>query len=557
MKLFTSRLYLPLSFIVIIAACTPHDEEHTLPGPLSEDHLMEHIRVLASDEFGGRTPGTIYEEMTVQYIIEQFEQIGLEPGMPGGSWTQTVPLMGQQTHQAGLTLSLADGATGNESAGFAYQDDFMAWPAHVQESVAISDAELVYVGYGIEAPEEEWDDFKGTDVSGKVLVFKNFNPVTFEDRFDGGNRLYYGRWTYKYEQAIEKGALGAIIIHTDETAGYGWDVVRNSWSLERFFVYDEEGHDTDFEGWLTRSRSEQLFEMAGLDLDEMLDAAENPDFEPITLDGVRLDISLEAGYRGIEGQNVVGKLAGSDPDLSDEAVIFSAHHDHLGYGDPVNGDSIFNGAWDNASGVSKLINMARLFEMDRDEIRRSLYFVTVTAEESGLLGSQYFASNPPVPAGRMSANVNLDATNIYGETRDLVAIGYGRTDIDPILEEEARRLGRIIKPDPNPEQGYYYRSDHFSFARQGVPSLYPNAGNEFVDKPDDYNDQVAEYRSKIYHTVHDRIHDWWDLSGAVEDLKLIYNVSKRIANDDNMRSWVPGDEFEEARMDALEGASGR
>ena len=541
-----------LTAILLVAAyaCGPTQDSDVLPGPLSEADILKHVEVIASDEFGGRTPGTVYEEMTVAYIVNQFEELGVEPGMPDGSFTQDVPLMGQMTHNPRVSL-LSDG----REVPLAYQDDAMAWPAHTQQSVDVRNAELIYVGYGIEAPEEDWDDFKGVDVSGKVLVFKNFNPVTHEDRFDGGNRLYYGRWTYKFEQAIEKGALGALIIHTDETAGYGWDVVRNSWSRERFFVFEDEEPATQFNGWLTHDRSRELFEKAGLNLQDMLDAAESPYFEPIPLTGVRINATMDAVYRNIDGQNVVGKITGSDPELAGEAVVFSAHHDHLGIGAPVDGDSIFNGAWDNASGVSKMLNLARLYQMEPEQIRRTLYFVSVTAEESGLLGSRYFAENPPVHAGKISANINIDATNIFGETKDFVAIGYGRSDIDEILAEEAGRLGRTVKPDPRPEQGIYYRSDHFSFARVGIPALYPNPGTEFVDKPDDYHDQIAEYRSKIYHTVHDRIHDWWDLSGAVEDLKLIYRVALSVANADEMRRWTPGDEFEEARIRALEEAS--
>ena len=547
------QIHFPLLTVTILSgalACSPTNNSDVLPGPISEQHILEHVEVLASDEFGGRTPGTVYEEMTVAYVISQFEDLGIEPGMTDGSFTQDVPLMGQVAHNVNVSLQ-----SDNQQVPLAYLDDAMAWPAHTQQSVDVRDAEMIYVGYGIEAPEEDWDDFKGADVSGKVLVFKNFNPVTHEDRFDGGNRLYYGRWTYKFEQAAEKGALGALIIHTDETAGYGWDVVRNSWSRERLFVFEDEEPATQFNGWLTHDRSRELFEMAGLNLQDMLDAAESPYFEPIPLTGVRIDASMDAVYRDIAGQNVVGKITGSDPQLAEEAVVFSAHHDHLGIGAPVDGDSIFNGAWDNASGVSLMLNLARLYQMEPEDIRRSLYFVSVTAEESGLLGSRYFAENPPVHAGKISANINLDATNIFGETKDFVAVGYGRSDIDEILAEEAERLDRIVKPDPRPEQGIYYRSDHFSFARVGVPALYPNPGTQFVDKPDDYHDQIAEYRNKIYHTVHDRIHDWWDLSGAMADLKLIYRVALHIANADEMRRWTPGDEFEEARRRALEEAS--
>lgn len=531
---------------LLLFSCTTADRPSVFPEALTEEHVLEHVRILGSDEFGGRSPGTIYEEKTVDYITSQFRAMGLEPGMPGGSYTQAVPLMGQSTRQASLSLTGPDGRR-----NLAFQDAFMAWPAHVQESVTVREAELVYVGYGIEAPEEDWDDFKGVDVSGKVLVFKNYNPVTYEDRFDGGNRLYYGRWTYKYEQAMAKGALGALIIHTDETAGYGWDVVRNSWSLERFFIFEEQDHDTAFEGWLTHQQSKALFEMAGMDLDEALAMAEDTDFRPVPLGNVTLDLDLSAQYRSIDGQNVVARLPGSDPELASEAVVFSAHHDHLGHGAAVNGDSIFNGAWDNASGVSLLLNLARMYSLEPESIRRSLYFVTVTAEESGLLGSRYFAENPPVPAGKISANINLDGTNIFGKTTDMVAIGYGRSDIDELLDEEANRLGRVIKPDQRPEQGLYYRSDHFSFARVGIPALYPNPGVDFVDKPENYHEQINEWRSLIYHTVHDRLHDWWDLSGAIEDLKLVYRVGMRIANADQMRSWSPGDEFEQARLDAL------
>ena len=545
-----SYLLLASAFFTVYS-CGPTHDCGVLPGPLTEEHILEHIRVLASDEFGGRTPGTIYEEMTVTYLVNQFEKLGLEPGMPDGSYIQEVPLMGQATHNVTVSFD-----SGQNRVPLAYQDDVMAWPAHTQKSVDVNSAGLVYVGYGIEAPEEDWDDFKGVDVSGKVLVFKNFNPVTFEDRFDGGNRLYYGRWTYKFEQAARKGALGAFIMHTDETAGYGWDIVRNSWSRERFFIFDDKDMVTEFSGWLTHDRSRELFELAGLDLEEMLNAAENPDFRPVPLRNVRVNARMDAVYRSIDGKNVVGKIPGSDPVLADEAVIFSAHHDHLGIGAPVDGDSIFNGAWDNASGVSLMLNLARLYKLEPDKIRRTMLFAAVTAEESGLLGSRYLAENPPVPAGKISANINLDATNVFGQTEDFVAIGFGRSDIDDILSEEAPRLGRVVKPDPRPEQGIYYRSDHFSFARVGIPALYPNPGTEFVNKPANFNQQVSEYRTLIYHTVHDRIHDWWDLSGAMEDLKLIYRVALRIANDEDMRQWTPGDEFEGARKRALEEAEG-
>lgn len=515
---------------------------------MTHDQLMEHVEYLADDELRGREPGTEGEDMAIDYIINQFEEIGIEPGMPDGSFTQSVPLVGQNTTSAELTFQQNNQPIGD----YEYFDDFMSWPARDQEEVNIRDAELVYVGYGIHAPEEDWDDFKDVDVSGKILVVKNFNPVTYEDRFEGGERLYYGRWNYKFEQAIEEGALGALIIHTDETAGYGWDVVANSWNREMPELDVTYDHDMELEGWLTQSTSEDLFESAGYDFDEMLEMAEDPNFEPVDLEGITLNADIEAEYSTNEGRNVVGMLPGNDPDVGDEALIFSAHHDHLGVGEPVEGDSIYNGAWDNASGVSSTIEMARSFKQVEDQINRSVYFITVTAEEGGILGSEYFANNLPIPAGSVTANFNLDSVNIFGRTRDLEIVGLNRSDIDDYLHDSAEELEREIIPDQNPEQGLFYRSDHISFARVGIPAIFPKHGTDWLDHDDDFTETVNERTDKIYHTVHDRVHDWWDMSGAAQDNILLFDAAFDIINAGEKMQWLPGDEFEQARMDALE-----
>lgn len=519
---------------------------------ITEEGIWKHVDALAHDSTMGRAPGTVGEQMTVDYIIRQYEEIGLVGAMPDGSFVQNVPVVGQQTAPGSVMRITQNNRTIHQ---FNYFTDMMAWPAAGQEEVNIRDAELVYVGYGIIAPEEDWDDYKGMDVSGKILVFKNSDPSTHPDRFAGNTRLYYGRWSYKYEIAEELGALGAIIIHTLPTAGYGWNVVSGGWSRERFALADEMGEsDTELNAWLTYPASAALFTSAGLDIDQLLDDAESPDFEPVVLDGVRLDIDLSATYSQLELKNVVGMLPGTDRRLRDEYVVFSAHHDHLGIGNAVDGDSVYNGAMDNASGTSAMIEMARAYAHVQPHLRRSVMFAAVGGEESGLLGSRYFANNSPVPVGKISANINIDMINGFGRTKDVVVVGKGRTSMDDIMVEEAARKGRIVVPDQDPGQGFYYRSDHFSFARVGIPALYPNPGVEYHESEDFHMDVVVPLLRKIYHTVHDRPENVITFEGAEEDMRLLFNVGYRIINDDEMQSWTPGDEFEAARMRAIEQA---
>jgi len=514
---------------------------------------MNNVAALAHDSTMGRAPGTEGEQMTVDYIIRKYEEIGLVGGMPDGSFIQNVPVVGQST-TPGAVMRITDGS--NTLHEFDYFTEMMAWPAAGQEEVNIRDAELVYVGYGIIAPEEDWDDYKGQDMTDKILVFKNSDPNSNPEIFGGNTRLYYGRWSYKYEIAQELGALGAIIIHTLPTAGYGWSVVSGGWSRESFALADEmqSESDTELNAWLTFPASEALFSSAGLNIDELLAEAENPDFQPVPLEGVRLEIDLEATYSELALKNVIGVLPGSDRNLNDEYVVFSAHHDHLGVGVAVDGDSVFNGAMDNASGTSAMIEMARAYASVQPHLKRNVMFAAVGGEESGLLGSRYLAFNSPVPVGKISANINIDMINGFGRTQDVIVVGKGRTSMDNIMVEEAEKVGRFVVGDQDPGQGFYYRSDHFSFARVGIPALYPNPGVEYIEDENFHQDVVVPHLQKIYHTVHDRVDNVITFKGAEEDMRLLFNVGYRIINDDQMQSWTPGDEFEAARISAIEKA---
>ncbi|MCC5935048.1 MAG: M28 family peptidase [Balneolales bacterium] len=553
-KTIISVSLLFLSFGLLLTACSSSEPDlEAARSLITEEGIMRHVEALAHDSTMGRAPGSIGEQMTVDYIIREFEEIGLVGGMPDGSFVQRVPAVGQQT-APGSVMRIHNGSRTLHS--FNSFTDMMAWPAAGQREVNIRDAELVYVGYGIIAPEEDWDDYKGMDMSGKILVFKNSDPSTHPDRFAGNTRLYYGRWSYKYEIAEELGALGAIIIHTLPTAGYGWNVVSGSWSRERFALADEmqEESDTELNAWIQYYAAERIFSEAGLDIDSLLDEAESPDFHPVVLEGVKLDIDLTATYSELEFQNVIGVLPGSDRRLRDEYVVFSAHHDHLGVGMAVDGDSVFNGAMDNASGTSGMIEMARAFASVQPHLRRSLMFAAVGAEESGLLGSRYLAFNSPVPVGKISANINIDMINGFGQTRDVVIVGKGRTSMDQIMIEEAEKLGRYVVPDQDPGQGFYYRSDHFSFARVGIPALFPNPGVDYIHDENFHQDVVIPHLRHIYHTVHDTVENVITFKGAEDDMRLLFNVAYRIANANEMQSWVPGDEFEAARMRALQQA---
>ena len=546
------RKYLLLVILILFVGCETASQMEQAELLITEESLLNHIEILSSDEFEGRAPATQGENLTIDYMVGELERMGIDPGMPDGSYIQEVPLLGQQVESETASFVIRSGS--NVASNLTFSSEFMAWPSNEAETVSIRDAEVVYVGYGIQAPEFDWDDYKDVDVSGKVLLFKNSDPSHDPEIFEGDARLYYGRWSYKYEIAEEMGALGAIIIHTTPTAGYGWNVVSNSWGRVRFALKSGEmqsGNVPEFNSWLTEESSSRLFSEAGLDLHEMLDAAASREFSPVTLVGVTIDLDLNASYSDKSTRNVVAKIEGNDRSLRDEYVIFSAHHDHLGITEPVDGDSINNGAIDNASGVSAVLEMANALKKVENELRRSVKFLFVGAEEMGLLGSLYWSQNPTVEPGKVSANINLDSIQAYGETKDLVLVGSGRNTLTDVFQKHLQAANRVAMPDPRPEQGIFYRSDHFSFARIGIPAIYPNPGRDYIDKPDNWAAVTDSVSAAIYHTVFDEINEYWDMSGMESDVRLIFRVSYDVINRDEMMEWTPGDEFEAARLRSL------
>ncbi|MDH3215277.1 MAG: M28 family metallopeptidase [Candidatus Krumholzibacteria bacterium] len=519
---------------------------------VTSNQLETHIKYLASDELGGRGPGTRGEELTLSYLTEQYSSLGLRPGNPDGTYVQAVPLEGLTvTNSPSLELK-----SNREGFELRYGDDFVGWTLRRQERVSVEEAEMLFVGYGIVAPEYDWDDYKDVDVVGKVIVMLVGDPPLPDTTLFGGHAMtYYGRWTYKYEIAAEKGAAGAIIIHKTEAAGYPWEVVTNSWSGEQFDIQRGENgvRRCAVEGWIRQSTAEQVFGHAGMELDDGYARALSADFEPVAL-GLTAAVSIETAFRTIRSYNVIALLEGNDPELKSEYILYTAHWDHLGKGHPADGDSIYNGARDNASGVAATLEIARAFVDNRDRLRRSILFLNTTAEESGLLGSYHYAENPLYPLEKTVALVNIDGLNIWGRTKDVVVVGYGFSELDDYLAKATESQNRYLRPDAEPQKGYYYRSDHFPFAKKGVPALDADSGVEFRSKPQGWGTNVRRsYTSERYHKPSDEFDGSWDLSGAIEDLEAFFRVGMMVATTDRMPRWSDGSEFKLIREQSLRG----
>jgi Zn-dependent M28 family amino/carboxypeptidase len=519
----------------------------TLPD-VDMNAVLAHTRVLSSDEFGGRGPGTRGEELTVAYLVDQFKKVGLKPGNTDGTYVQKVPLVGITPTPAPLVLR-----KGERQQTLKWKDDVVAWTKHVADVASLERSELVFVGYGVVAPEYNWDDYKGLDVKGKTLVMlindppvpDPSDPSKLDPKTFGGKAMtYYGRWTYKYEMAAQKGAAGALIIHETEPAAYPFSVVQNK-TGEQFDLVtpDKNMGRASIEGWITLEQGKSLLKLAGQDFDVLKKRAATREFRPVPL-GVTASMSIHNTLRTIDSQNVVGKLEGSDPMLKDEYVIYTAHWDHLGTGP----EGIFHGAEDNAVGTAGLVELARAFTKLPTPPKRSILFLSVTAEEQGLLGSEYYAVTPIYPLAKTLADINMDGLNVHGRTRDLTLIGYGASDLDDYTRDAAREQGRVIRPDAEPEKGSFYRSDHFSFAKQGVPALDPDLGIDFVGQPAGYGQKVIDdYTAHRYHQPSDLVTADWDLSGAREDLKVFLAVGDRVADADTFPAWKPGNEFKATR----------
>lgn len=516
---------------------------------ISAEDMRPVVAELGSDAYGGREPGTEGDEKARGYLVQKLRELGYAPGAEDG-YQQHFELVGITAEQPDTWTFRRDGETRELSQG----DDFIVASGLQSESASVDGAELVFVGYGIQAPEYDWDDFAGTDLTGKVLVMLNNDPDWDPELFEGERRLYYGRWTYKYESAARQGAAGAIIIHTTPSAGYPWQVVETSWSGIQFELPEADEPRIAVKGWVTEESARNLLEWSGHDLDELVRAARGRDFEPVPL-GTTTSITLENDLTRTRTANVLGVLRGSDPELADEAVVYTAHHDHLGTDpDAAEGaDAIYNGALDNAAGMAVVLSIAEAFTALPEPPRRSILINFVGAEEQGLLGSKHYAENPTFPPGRIAANLNFDGGSIWGETQDIGFIGMGKSDLDQVARTVADYQGRTLKGDQDPSKGYYYRSDQFSFARIGVPAIYPDAGRQVIGKPEGWGqEQMDAYTEQHYHQPSDELTDAWDFSGMVQEAEFGFLAGTLIANDDDMPSWNAGDEFEDERQRALE-----
>jgi Zn-dependent M28 family amino/carboxypeptidase len=512
--------------------------------------VMQHIRVLSADSLMGRGPGTAGEEKSVVYLESQFKAMGLEPGNPDGSYIQKVPLVGI-TVKNSPTLTFTKGGT---STALKWHDDYVAWTKHVSPTASLKNSELVFVGYGVEAPQFGWDDFKGVDLTGKTMVvLVNDPPVADTAIFGGARMTYYGRWTYKYEQGMKHKAAGVLIVHQTERAGYPFAVVQGK-TAEQFDLVtpDKNMNRSEVEGWISLDQAKALFTLAGQDFAALERKAATKDFTPVPL-GVTASVTLQNTLRRVDSRNVVAMLEGSDPALKNEYVIYTAHWDHFGIGEKIKGDSIYNGASDNATGTAGLLAMAKAFAAAKTAPKRSILFLSVTSEEQGLLGSQYYGMMPLYPLNKTLANINMDGLNTWGKTKDVVVIGLGASELDDYARAAAAEQGgRSLRGDAEPEKGFYYRSDHFNFAKVGVPAFDPESGIEYVGKDAAYGRKTRdEYTENDYHKPSDEIKPGWELSGAVQDLQLFFTIGYRVASAARYPEWKAGNEFKAIRDKSL------
>ncbi|MBO0694870.1 MAG: M28 family peptidase [Verrucomicrobia bacterium] len=519
---------------------------------ITPDGLLAHIKVLASDAFEGRAPGSKGEELSVKYITDQFKKIGLKPGNPDGTYTQEVPLAGIKSEPR-MSFAVRDGAI-----DLKYPDDFVASSARLQQEIKIDNSEIVFVGYGVVAPEYGWDDYKDVDVRGKTLLMlvgdppvpDPKDPSKLDDKmFKGKAMTYYGRWTYKYEIAAQKGAAAAVIIHQTESAGYPYSVVKTSWSKENFEIDspNENADAVEARSWITLDSAKKLLAACNQDFDALKKSAVTREFRPVALDA-KANVQIKQQLRSFKSHNVIGKLEGSDPKLRDEYVIYTAHWDHLGRHPELQGDQIFNGAIDNASGVASVIQLADAFSKLNPLPKRSLLFMSTTAEEAGLLGAKFYAEHPLYPLEKTLANINIDTVNPWGKTRDIEDLSNNNSTLDDLLAAAAKRNGREMKLNSQPEKGTFFRADHFEFSKRGVPSLYTGGGKDFIGKPADFGQQKRDdYTAHHYHQVSDEVDPNWDLSGAVQDVQLLFEVGYQVANGDKFPEWRPDSEFKAKR----------
>ncbi|MCE5233740.1 MAG: M28 family peptidase [Mizugakiibacter sp.] len=535
------------------AASVPHapEQPHAFSADITAGDFAAHLKRLSSDEFEGRKPGTIGERLTSDYIVEQFKRMGLEPGNHG-DWFQSVPVVSTELQNTDVAL---DVAAGGGSEKFAYKTDMVVGTLQADPDVKLDGSDVVFVGYGVDAPEYQWNDYAGLDVKGKTVVVLVNDPGWDRNDaalFKGRAMTYYGRWTYKFEEAARKGAAACFIVHETEPAAYPWSVVEHSWTGPQLDLPSSEdpAPRLPVAGWLTHEAAQRLFAKAGLDFDKLKVAADQRGFKPVALNA-KASIELRSKIEHTRSVNVLGLLKGSE--RPDEAVIYTAHWDHLGQDPGLKGDQIFNGAIDNGTGVSALLEIAEAFAHQQPKPKRSVLFAAVTLEESGLLGSKYYVAHPVFPLDKTVADINMDALPIIGPEKDMEVVGYGQSELEDYLKAALAAEGRTMTPESTPEKGHYFRSDHFNFAKAGVPALDASGGSDLVDGGEAAGRAAkADYVEHRYHAPADEFNPNWDYRGVIEDVQTLYAVGEKLAGESTFPQWRPDSEFRAAREKSMQ-----
>ena len=536
------KSYIKISFILLLVGCKPGPETGINVVEINQSTIGHHIEILASDEFLGRMPLTEGETKTVNYLKDEFEKLGLLPGN-GDSYFQDVPVVGI----TGLPSEKMSISGPDKEFDFNYFNDFVAFTSKTDNEVSLNNSELVFAGYGIVAPEYSWNDYQGIDWTGKTAVLLVNDPgfgSGDSTLFKGNEMTYYGRWTYKYEEAARQGAAGVIIIHETVPAAYGWNVVQSTWTGPQLNL-ESASLTTDVQGWITKDAATKLFEASGFEFKKLKESARDKDFKPLTL-GLSASVKITNQVKRGVTRNVAAIFPGTE--RKDEYIIFTAHWDHFGVGKPVNNDSIYNGAMDNATGTACLFAIAEAFK-EVEPPKRSIVFMAVTAEEQGLLGSLYYSENPIFPPEKTVCIINMDGIKNYGPMKDLTIIGYGRSEMDEYAKDAAEKQKRYVMPNPETEKGYYFRSDHYNFAKIGIPALYASGSHEHFEKGIDFIKKMNDDFSKNhYHQPSDEFDpQTFDLSGIVLDAQLFFEVGLRLANEDYFPKWYEGSEFKALR----------
>lgn len=544
------RLFLSLLLVFLFHSCSDKASVKRSLDSITESDLGEYVKMLGSDEFTGRKPFTGGERKTIEYLVSAFRKIGLEPAF-GDSYLQAVPMVEITVSPAPAML-----LEGNrKSMELYYRDDYVIFSRRITEKIIIDKSEMVFAGYGIVAPEYNWNDYEGLDVKGKIVVVMVNDPgygSSDTSFFHGHAMTYYGRWTYKYEEAARQGALGIMIIHDDGPAGYGWAVVHNGSVMPKLYLAPDDHYASRcaIEGWFTQEASRRIIGAAGLQPDSVFALARTRRFKPFSL-GMNMTVSMTSSFRYNSSMNVMGMIRGRS--RPDECIIYSAHWDHLGVGEPTEGDSIFNGAVDNGLSMAWMMEIARAFTLLRKKPQRTVLFLAPTAEEQGLIGAEYYVQNPLITMNKTVANINNDLMLPMGPMRDVMVTGYGQSELEDYLARYAAQQGRYVLPDPNPHTGMYYRADHFPFARAGVPALFARGNCDHRDKGKEYAAAYEkEYLTKRYHHVTDEYDPLtWDMKGIAEDAQLLFLVGLDLADSDRFPQWKEGSEFRKVRMNSL------